>query len=87
MYNILLFKSELSFLELLQFLVVNLVIKAVDITDHVKPPHELDVLLHPCSGIHGVREPKYTSIPPKNSQKIKEIVYYISIYPPNTMKN
>jgi hypothetical protein len=48
----------------------------VDMTDHVKPPHELDVLLHPCSGIHGVREPKYTSIPPENSQKIKEIVLY-----------
>jgi hypothetical protein len=76
MYDILLFKSELSFLELLQFLVVSLVIKAVDMTDHVKPPHELDVLLHPCSGIHGVREPKYTSIPPENSQKIKEIVLY-----------
>jgi hypothetical protein len=70
MYNVLLFKSELSFLELLQFLVVSLVIKAVDITDHVKPPQELDVLLHPRSGIHGVREPKYTSTAPGNSQKI-----------------
>jgi hypothetical protein len=60
------------------------VIKAVDITDHVKPPQELDVLLHPRSGIHGMREPKYTSIPP-GKQKIKGDS--ISIYSLNTMKN
>jgi hypothetical protein len=54
-------------------LVVSLVIKPVDISGPVKPPHELDVLLHPCSDIHGTREHKCTSIRPKNSQKIKEM--------------
>jgi hypothetical protein len=44
----------------------------------------LDVLLHPSSGIHGVRE-QYTPIPPGNSQKNKGDS--ISIHPPNTTKN
>ena len=82
MYNICLLKYELPFLVLLWFLVVHLAlpherlttIKALDIGDHVKPPHELNVLLHPSRNIHG----------PRDSQKIKGDS--ISIYPPDTMK-
>jgi hypothetical protein len=47
-------------------LTVSIVIKAVDIGDHVNPPHELDVLLRPCSDISGMREHKCTSFRPEN---------------------
>lgn len=72
LYDLRFLKYELAFLVLLRFLIGFLVlpaqhltaITAVDISDRVKPRHELPVLLCPRNDIHGVREEKCTTILP-----------------------